>query len=178
MNMLKYLSAAFILLWIAGCSPVTLLHIEQVQDFSVASYNTFDFYEFEVDGEPGPEFNERVEWIKAAIAQQLQGKGLIQSKEAPDLLINIGMAFVEQTQTRETDFRTDAPGYVGNMNYSWQSEVVDVRTYKEGTVVVHMVNSRDKVLLWEGILQSVAVKSDEASQKNIAKGAELLFKNL
>ena len=172
------LPGIFGLLLITACSPVSILHTEALPDFSLSKYSSFDFYEFEVEGEVGPEFNERVDWIREEIVAQLEEKGVKQSKQKPDLLINIGMAFVEKVQTRETDFRTDAPRYAGSLNYTWQSETVAVGTYNEGTVVVHFVDSESQILLWEGIAQSVAVKSEKASKKNIANGVSKLLADL
>jgi len=177
--MLKHISAGIIgLMFITGCSPVKILQTQEVSDFTLSSYSTFDFYEMNIDGKTGPEFGERVNWIMDELTAQMEERGVKQSDQSPDLLINIGLAFVEKVQTRETDFRTDAPRYVGSLNYSWQSETVAVGTYEEGTMVVHFVDSDNKVLLWEGIAQSVLVKGDKAAQKNIATGVSKLMADL
>jgi hypothetical protein len=80
----------------------------------------------------------------------------------------------EKVQTRETTIR-DAPMYMGQRNYSWQSQEVPVGTYEEGTVTVDLVDRKKNERVWEGVASSVIVKKDEASQKNIADGAEKLF---
>jgi len=51
------------------------------------------------------------------------------------------------------------------MNYSWESETVEVGTYHKGTIVVHFVDSDDKTLVWEGIAESVIVEKDTKSCK-------------
>lgn len=179
MKMLKYLSIGIIgLLLISGCSPVKILETQKIGEFTLANYSTFDFYQMDVDGNTGPEFSERVHWIMDEVTAQMEERGVKQSDQEPELLINIGLAFVEKVQTRETDFRTDAPRYVGSLNYSWQSETVAVGTYEEGTMVVHFVDSEDLILLWEGIAQSVLLKGDKAAQKNIATGVSKLMADL
>lgn len=178
-NQLNALMAiGLMILVFQGCTPVQILHTKEVEGLSLSSYSTFDFYELEIEGDVDIEFGERVEWMEEQITIQMEGKGLKQAGQDPDLLINIGMAFVEKVQTRETDFRSDATGYVGNTNYSWQSETVEVGTYEEGTVVVHLVDSKTMILVWEGIAQSVVVKSDKKSRKNISAGIKKMMADL
>ena len=161
-----------------GCSAVKIIHTDQVPGFSLSSYESFDFYELAVDAPESPDFNKRVEWLEEELTNQFEMKGLKQSDDNPDLLINIGIVLVEKIQTRETDIRTDAPKYIGHMNYSWQSETVEVGTYHKGTVVVHFVDSEDKTLVWEGIAESVIVENEEKSRKNIATGAKQMFRGI
>lgn len=176
---MKYLSAGIIgLLLITGCSPVKILQSLKVKDFSLSNYSTFDFYHMNVDGNTGPEYGERVHWIMDEFAAQMEERGIKQSDQEPEILINIGLVFVEKVQTRETDFLTDAPRYVGSRNYHWESETVPVGTYEEGTMVVHIVEPEGLILLWEGVAESVLLKSDNAAQKNIVIGVNKLMVDL
>ena len=162
----------------SGCTPVQILHTQKVPEFVLSDYSTFDFFQLEMTDEIGFEFGERVEWLQKEIRLQMEARGLKQAEQEPDLLINIGMAFVEKMQTRETDLRTDAPRYAGSMNYGWQVERVEVGTYEEGTVVVHLVDSESKILVWESIAQSVVVEDDKKSRKNIAAGVKKMMVDL
>jgi hypothetical protein len=68
-----------------------------------------------------------------------------------------------QVQTRQTDFRTDgAPRYVGQRNYSWKSETVELGRYREGTVSVHIVDAARRELLWKGAVQGVIPDKNSA----------------
>jgi hypothetical protein len=163
---------------VSGCSPVRMLSSRADQDFILGNYQSYRFYDIALDTIDVPEFYQRLGWIEEEMRTQFSNRGLSYSKEDPDLLVNIGLVFEEKTQMRETDIVTDAPKYIGNMNYSWQSEMVEMGKYSEGTMVMHLVDARSKVLVWEGILQSVVVKNDEQARKNIHKGIGMLFDRL
>ena len=81
----------------------------------------------------------------------MKQRGYVQQTAQPDLLINIGLVVKEQVQTRQTDWRTDgAPRYMGQRNYTWKSEEIEVGRYREGTVTVHVVDAARKQMLWKG----------------------------
>jgi len=159
---------------VSACSPVRVIHTEQLPDFSLRNYKTFNYYQVEA-AEDFPDYNARIGWIKEELKNQLEAEGLKQSDDDPDLLVNIGIAIIEKTQTRDTDVRTDAMRYMGGQNYSWQSETVEVGNYLEGTVIVHFVDPDEKVLLCEGVGQSIILDSEEASKKNIKTGITKLL---
>jgi hypothetical protein len=161
-----------------GCSAVRVIQTETAPGFSLSDYSTFNFYEVSVDTIGQAAFINRIGWIEDALKQQFVSRGVMQSGDNPDLLVNIGLVFAAKTQTRETDVRSDAMKYIGNMNYAWESETVAVRDYTEGTFVMHLVNAKSKVLVWEGIAETVAVESDSKARKNIDSGSKLLFRDM
>jgi len=173
---LSILAATVILL--SACSPVQLLGTRGAEEFSLSKYSTYKFYEIAIDTVDTPEFFERMKWIEEDLREGFAGKGLSYSREDPDILVNVGLVFEEKTQMRETDFITDAPKYMGNMNYSWERDMVEMGTYSQGTFVMHLVDAESNVLLWEGIAQSVLVREDEQARKNIKRGVDLLFREL
>ena len=177
-NKLKIIFLASLVLFAAGCSSVKILPTDIGPDFLLSNYKSYDFFQIDAEIDPFPEFDKRIGWIKEELKNQLELKGLNQTKENPDLLINIGIVIEEKIQTRETDFRTDAPRYMGTRNYSWKSEEIEVRRYNKGTVTVDIISAENKVLEWQGVAQGVIVKKDEASKKNIAVGAQKMFENI
>ena len=163
------------ILLVAGCSPVKIVSTNPKEGFSLVNYKTFDFYQVNTEQDDmTPTFIRRVDWIKSEIAKQLANRGLQQTSSHPDLLINLGVVIEEKTQTRETTIR-DAPMYMGQRNYSWQSQEVPVGEYQEGTLTVDLVDAKKNTLVWQGVASSVVVKSDKSSQKNITDGIEKLF---
>ncbi len=162
------------ILLIAGCSSVTIVSTNPKEGLSLANYKTFDFYQLNTEQDMTPTFRTRVDWIKSEIAKQLSSRGLQQTSENPDLLVNLGVVVEEKIQTRETTIQ-DAPRYMGQRNYSWQSQEVPVGEYQEGTVTVDLVDAKENTLAWQGVASSVIVKSDKSSQKNIADGIGRLF---
>jgi len=119
----------------------------------------------------------RVNWIKDEIADYFRGRGLSQSETNPDMIINIGIVVEQKIQTRETSFR-EAPVYIGQRNYHWEIEEVEVGRYHEGTVTVDLIDRQKEVMMWQGVAQSIIEKKDAKSKKNIAAGVPKLFAEL
>ena len=124
-----------------------------------------------VDVERRPE---NVDHLKAAITRELEAKGLSQSDD-PDLFVNIGVVVKEEIQTRETDVRTDMH-YLGQRNYSWQSQEVPIGTYNEGTVNIDLVDAAKNERVWEGSASAVILKNNDKMQKRIDSGMKKAFK--
>jgi len=142
-----------------------------------AQYQTFNFLEYDaqilVDVERRPE---NVDYLKAAIARELEAKGLSQSDD-PDLFVNIGVVVKEEIQTRETDIRTDMH-YLGQRNYSWQAQEVPIGTYNEGTVNIDLVDAAKNERVWEGSASAVILKNNTKMQKRIDSGMKKALKKL
>jgi len=145
--------------------------------FALSNYKTFDFYLVEADTAVLPQYAHRIVWIKEEISGYFTGRGLSQSAKNPDMLINIGIVVEEKIQTRETSIR-EAPVFIGQRNYSWQSKEVEVGRYNEGTVTVDLVDRQKNALMWTGVAQSIIEKKDANSKKNIAEGVPKLFAEL
>jgi hypothetical protein len=161
-----------------SCSPlVKIKSTKQAEGVTLSNYKTFDFYKIDTEVVPSPSFNQRTEWLKNEIASQLVKRGLSQTSDNPDLLVNIGIVIEEKVQTRETTIR-DAPHYMGTRNYHWESQEVAVGTYEEGTVTIDLVDRAKNEMIWEGVASSIIVKKDEASKKNIAEGVAMLFEKI
>jgi hypothetical protein len=174
---MKKVSTPFIfcLLLIFGCSPVKVLKTDKAEGFSLSNYKTFDFVPIQYNGEVSPSYNKRIQWIADEVAKQLTNRGLQKTSADPDLLVNIGIVVTEEIQRTETTFVRDAPLYMGQRNYTWQSQEVPVGTYKRGTVTVELVDRTKNEMVWAGVASSVVQKKNEASQKNIIDGTEKLF---
>lgn len=166
----------FFMLLLAGCSSSKVLRTEKEEGVDFSSYKTFDFYKVEAHGDTNSQkFSENIEKLEDAIAIKLQKFGYLLSKTNPDLLINIGVVVREEVQTRQTDFRTDAPRYIGQRRYSWKSQDVEVGHYRQGTVTVDMVDRKQNKLVWQGAIEDIIPQKDSKLQKTINKGVEKLF---
>jgi len=137
---------------LAACSGVKVLPTESADGVEWAKYKTFDFYQVDASGDTiSAQFISGIDVLKRAIAQEMKQRGYVQTANQPDLLINIGLVVKEQVQTRQTDWRTDgATRYMGQRNYTWKSEEIEVGRYREGTVTVHVVDAARKQMLWKG----------------------------
>lgn len=160
-----------------SCSPVRVLETEADPEFALSQYKTFDFFQLESTVDSSEYFAENANLLKEAIARELQARGLTQSSSAPDLLVNIGITVKDKVQTRETNFR-DAPRYMGQRNYTWKSEEIVVRRYKEGTVSVHLVESPTRKMVWNGVVAGTIPDNENKLPETIDEAMRKLFAEL
>ncbi|MEJ2005613.1 MAG: DUF4136 domain-containing protein [Cyclobacteriaceae bacterium] len=166
---MKWFAIGLIIVLAAGCSPVRILTTDKFPE-NFTRYETFNFYRVNVPGE-----SPYLEDLKNAIISRFQSRGYRLDDNA-DILINIGTNVEEKIQTRETDYRDIR--YMGQRNYSWESEEVIVNQYREGTAVIDIVDSRTDQLIWQGVAAGTVVGNEQKMQKRIEKGIDLLFKDL
>lgn len=166
-----------IALAVLSCSGVRILNSEANQGFNLSNYKTFNFYEMEASGDTAANFSTNVELLKKEIEKQLVLKGLSRSDANADLRVNVGIVVQEKIQTRETTLQ-DAPRYMGQRNYSWKSEEIEVGRYKEGTVTVHLVDPNNSTLMWKGAVEGVVPSNKSKLSSTIQDAMEKLFSKL
>lgn len=177
MKAFKILIIPFLILAFSACSYVKVLETKADEDFNLAEYDTFNFYDSPEAGKTlSAEYQQELDMLKEEIARQLEARGLSQSP-SPDLLVNIGAVVEEKVQTRKTDIR-EAPIYIGQRRYTWESKEVETGRYQLGTVNVHLVDREENKLLWKGVAESVLPKKQEKLRKNIEEGVSALFETI
>ena len=150
--MRKALTVLCTIFLITACNPsYKLLKTKKEATFKLADYPTYGFYDIEAKGDTvSKNFEKNLGIIKDAIAKNLQARGLDEARD-PSLKINIALNVQEQLQTRQTDFRTDGlPRYMGQRRYSWKSEEVVTGKYREGTIVIDLVDAANNRMVWQG----------------------------
>jgi hypothetical protein len=158
----------------AGCSSTkVMVNYDEVVDFS--QYQSYHFVRPKNETKqpkrkqvPDPFFNKEV---VREIKPILDAKGFQEaaSLEEADLLIH----FYSFVQNR----RDYVPaGYrVGRYGRVWRTRPGHVVQYKEGTLVIDIVDARKKELVWQGVGQDVLNRQDpgenlvEAVEKVLAK---------
>ncbi|MFD2245619.1 DUF4136 domain-containing protein [Pontibacter ruber] len=179
MNKISFRYLWLLTLCLLACSPITILDTESEDDFHLANYKTFDFYEVETSGDAiGPEYKEQLDYLKQEIEAQLKTRGLTRSSANPDLKVNMGIVLAEKVQTRETDIRTDGPRYMGQRRYTWKSQEVEVGRYKEGTLSVHLVDNSNNEMVWQGAAESIVPEDPGKQQRRIAEGVQKLIASI
>jgi hypothetical protein len=165
----------FLTLLFTACSTVKIQSVDKADDFTLSKYTTFDFFDVQTGGNALNEnYTANLELLKEALAQNLELRGLKKSADNPDLKINLGVMVEEKIQTRETSFANpgDRVAYMGQRNYSWKSEEVEVGRYREGTVVIHLVENKTSKLVWEGSATSVLPEKSKNTPALIKEAAE------
>ncbi len=174
--MRKYV-LALSLLWVASSSAQVLVSYDKSSGADFTAYKTFQVFSLDVKSDPDLEpRREGLNLLITEINKQMEMRGYEKVKENPDLKINIGVVISKKKQTRETSIR-EAPRYIGQRNYHWESQEVVVGTYVGGTVVLDIVDTQSDEMVWQAVSKGVLdEKKPEKNKKKIVKGVEKLFK--
>lgn len=163
-----------LLLGLAACAAEQVQHTEQQPNVDFKAYKTYNFMDVTARNEAafqGP--GTGIETLKQAIAREMSRRGYQQSA-TPDLFVNIGVMTQDKVQTRETTIR-DAPVYIGQRNYHWQSQDVVVGRYEEGTATVEIVDAARQELIWQGSVKSVLSPNPAKLTRRIDEAVAALF---
>lgn len=173
--MKKVMTIALLLFTIYGHSQI-LVSYNKSDDVDFSTFKTYQIYSLDVKNIP--EFEPKKTGLNLLIGeihQQMQARGYAKVGENPDLIINLGVAITEEAQTRESDFR-DAPPYMGQRNYHWESEEIVVGYYTEGTVTLDLVDAANNEMIWQAVSAGALAKKREKNKKKIVKAVQKLFK--
>ena len=175
---LKKISSLFSIIFIFQvCSPVRVISTRTKPEVNFSNFQTFNFLDISLKNEGmGDENALGVQMLKNSLETKLTQKGFKKS-ENPDLWVNIGIVTEEKVQTRRTNFR-EAPIYIGQRNYSWQSKEVEVGRYRLGTVSVDLVDANNNVPIWEGVVQGTITENPEKLKRRIDQGIEKLMEKI
>jgi hypothetical protein len=164
-----------------ACSSVNIKGITKADNFSIANYKTFSFFEVMSDGDAiGPNYNSNLKLLKEAIKKEMAAKGVTEVSSNPDLHVNIGIVVAEKVQTRETNLSSpgDRTAYMSQRTYQWESQEVEVGRYREGTVIVHLVDQSKSQLVWQGAADSVVPEKEKNVPAVIEEAMQKLFAKL
>ncbi|WP_138480016.1 DUF4136 domain-containing protein [Dyadobacter bucti] len=162
---------ALLSLFLFSCgTSYKILKPKKEDSFKLSDYTTFGFFDIEAQGDTISEnFEKRISTIKKAISENLQTRGLDEARD-PALKINIATSVKEETQTRQTDFRTEGlPRYMGQRRYSWKSEEVPVGKYREGTLMIDLVDAANNKMVWQGGVEGIIPEKSQNFDQDINK---------
>ncbi len=151
----NYFLLALAVLLTAGCSNQITVKSDYDKDVDLSLYKTYAWLpNKEIESKTNPlVYNELTDKrIKQAVETQLQSKG-IQLATNPNLRVHYHIIIDNKSAVRP-----DAYGY----NYStyWMRNQVDVFRYREGTLIIDLMDSKNKNLIWRGWGVSVLNDSD------------------
>ncbi len=162
------LPALLLVLGAAACSTIKVsTDYDRTVDFR--SYSTFDL--LAAREVKNALMRERIE---GAIAQQLQAKGLRRTGARADLLVATHFKLDSTTEIDTTHFGY-AWGRWGYWGYRGPgAAVTTVRQVPVGTLIIDLVDARERKLVWQGVAsdtlrpRSSAAEKDEAVREAVA----------
>ena len=93
--------------------------------------------------------------------------------------VNLTSIVDEKIQTRQTDFRTDgAPRYMGQRRFSWKSEDVEVGRYKQGTLLLDLVDTKSNMIVWRSGVEGVLPKKEKQLKTEIVAEIDKLIDSI
>lgn len=173
----RTLAILVVFLSFACTSSLVTVEDDSYKNFDLTAYKSFGFMDIENTNPSNPEFEKAIDLLKQEVAEGMEARGLSKS-ENPELKINLGLVVEEKVQTRTTSLATDPFMYTGQRNYTWQSQEVPVNTYKEGSVTLHLVDSKNNEAVWVGSIDRVVPKKEEKKAEAIKFAVEELFNNI
>lgn len=160
--MKKYITNFLVvfLLVAMGCSPKATIYTDYDRDYNIREYITYAWADDkEIESRNNPlyynELNDKR--IKNAVNNQLKGKGYTLVSENPELLIHYHIVVEDRTE-----IRTDPYGYYGPY---WMRSRTYSYSYRQGTLIIDLMDAANKNLLWRGWAVSViddAYTTDQA----------------
>jgi hypothetical protein len=145
MKINHYFLLAIAVLLTASCSNQIAVKSDYDKDVDLSLYQTYAWLpNKEIESKNNPlVYNELTDKrIKQAVETQLQNKG-IQRATIPDLHVHYHIIIENKSAVRPATY-----GY----NYSnyWMRNQVDVLQYREGTLIIDLMDSKNKNLIWRG----------------------------
>jgi hypothetical protein len=156
-----------------GCSSVDVT-TDYDREANFAAFKTFDWMERHNPRDGGPGGNVGLndplaqKHIKNAVVRELLTKGIKQTESSPDLLVMVHAA----TQNKVD---IDRYGYRYGRYGRRVGVVTTVDRYKEGTILIDLVDAKSKDLVWRGTAQD-ALRSGDSRADYIDECMKQLFK--
>ena len=117
-----------------------------------------------------------VDRIKSAVNTALVAKGWTQVDSGGDVSI-VAMEITHEQQTLNTFYDGFGGGWRWRGGGGFGEATTTTETYKVGTLVVDLFDTKNKTLLWRGSSSDTLSNNSNKNIKNLDKGVEKMFKN-
>ena len=175
---LTYLITATIIAW--SCSPSFKVNSDYDKTVDFTSYKKFALYNPENLNKAITELNRSR--VFSAIRSEMTKKGFVEDTASPDLLVNAVAIFEDrQSVSSTTTGGAMYGGYYGGMYgaYGWGGGTshtnVDVTHYKDGSLIIDVVEANSKKLLWQGTGNKEIDGPVKNPDENIPKAVGLIM---
>ncbi|WP_439880567.1 DUF4136 domain-containing protein [Pontibacter sp. MBLB2868] len=166
-------------LLVASCAPTVDVNTDYAQSTDFSQYKTFNFYQEQPteSRETSGNYNTMLDqYLKTAIRQSLGNQGLSYDATNPDLKVAYDVT-VDTEMAVNTNY-VYPPGfgygysywYGYRYNYGFNRFPATYKTinkYKEGTVVVDLVDADTNELVWRGVGEAAVDMAGGISQERI-----------
>lgn len=162
---------------LAACGPTLKVRSDYDKRVDFSKYRTFELY----NGTGNMISSLNQDRILGSVRQEIQEKGFVEDSAHPDLLVNTS-AIVRNGV--EVSSNTNYYGYGGAARpYYWDAGMsssytnYDVTHYKEGSLIIDMVDALTKKLVWQGVGNSRIDESTKNADHRIAEAVKSILKD-
>ncbi len=163
--------AILITLLCIGCSPEGQVYSDYDRTAMMEAYRTFGWtQDVLIEANNNPIYYNQLndKRIKTAVAEQLEGKGYVYDEENPELLIHYHIILEDKTV-----LRTDPYGIYGPY---WVRSEVSVYKYREGTLIIDLMDAATNNLVWRGWMNSfLKNENPERMDSQIKEAVMMIF---
>ena len=173
---MKFKRAVFVLMGImvlvAAKSPAQQVKSDYDRNANFAQYKTYSWEQVKTKDPLD------VDRIKSAVNSALSAKGWTQVDSGGDVSI-VAMEITQTQQTLNTFYNGFGGGWgwrrFGGGGFGEATTTTD--TYKVGTVVVDLFDTKSKQLIWRGSSSDTLSNNSDKNIKNLDKGVEKMFQH-
>jgi hypothetical protein len=155
---------------LVACSDQITVRTDYDKSVKIATYSSFAWLDKEaIEERNNPlyynELNDRR--IREATVAQLTGKGYVLDPAAPRLKVHYHIVIEDKTQVRSDTYSP-----------YWIKSERDVYTYREGTLIIDLMDGQNEMLLWRGWAISALSDTDQMSDDLIREAVAKIFEKL
>lgn len=178
---MKKIYALLCLIFVMGCSPL-MVKTDYNHHLDFNRYQTFSFSVWETNDQKLLD-DAHKSYLEAAITDQLTQRGLSKKSEAGDFIIKVFIVEDRETSLSAYNDHYTLANYnigwgwgAGGLSYGTSNLHYDESHYEIGTLIIDLVDSKSKILAWQGVAKS-AIDNNPDNDEEMAHGTvEIVFK--
>ena len=171
--MVRLMAAGSIILMLQACGSAIKVQTDLNPEANLKKYRTFRFQEEE--SYIGPNFTmheQEREKLKAAIVKELESRDYVYAQTA-DFTVDLkGRMGLEQDLVPVNYPVTD---FYGRRYPGWYVQGDEYRTSNETTLIINLLDSQNKILLWQGVATGKLSKRQKQQENLISELVDDIF---
>ena len=156
---------------VSACSNLITVRTDYDRDVDISKFSSFNW----LSGQNIEERNNPLYYnelsdkrIKRSVTDQLKSKGYLLDEGGASLIVHYHIVIEDKTA-----IRTDPYGYF--YGPYWMRNQTDVYQYQEGTLIIDVMDAKNKALLWRGWAISALSSNQEMTEELIQSAVNKIF---
>lgn len=166
-------ASLFAMMFIAGCASAPTIRVDRDTTADLSQYRTFGFFEL-LETDKARYSTITTSRLKDATIRELERLGYRHDESHPDLLVNFSADISDRQDLTKTP--ASVRGFYGYRPAAYRAWAgyaydVDVRQYKAGTLIIDLIDARQKRLVWRGVAEGELHKGDQSDPARLIERA-------